>query len=176
MKEKRKEEIKEMVNEVGHNDDFELKTGTIDTALTVNMTPVKPKTAEEIINTLRIDIPKCEIIPVNGRIFVVEITGSETKTASGIILPHKMAIKKNDQVQDLCRYFVVTWDKDGIPPEVSDKLSVGLEVVPFLPPEAQEWTLPKVIDWNTAREFKVLHYTELAGVSAIMPVEVEKKK
>lgn len=129
--------------------------------------------ADDIMKISKVEIPKCETTPVNGRIFVVEVDGSETVTPSGIILPHKLAVKKSDEVRSICRYFVVAWAED-IPDDVKELLYKGIEVNPFLPQEAEEWNLPKVIDFNTGGIFKVIHYTELAGVSDIKPVNANE--
>ena len=133
----------------------------------------KPRSYEEIAQTLRIDIPVCNLTPVNGRIYVIEKPGIETKTPGGIIIERRMQVKKDDKAEGLKRYFVVTWDKEGIPSEISAELSIGIEVNPFLPQEAEEWSLPRVIDWSTGNEFKSIHYTELAGISKIKPEKDE---
>lgn len=130
------------------------------------------KTFEEIAFTKKIEIPKCLVRPVNGRIFVIETDGSEMKTAAGIIIPQKMKDKKDESMKNIQRYFVVAWAKD-IPTEILDMLSIGIEVNPFLPQEAEEWTLPIVVDWSTGNRFKSVHYTEIAGVSDVIPTKVE---
>ena len=134
----------------------------------------KLNTAAEIIATKKLEIPKCLSIPVNGRIYVLQVSGAETKTIGGIILPHKLNLKKNDEVVDYPRYFCVAWDKDEIPAKLQEKLSVGLELNPFVPEDAIGFTFPKVIDWQTGNTFEVIHYTELGGVSSILPEIVEK--
>ena len=134
----------------------------------------KLHTAAEIIATKKLEIPKCLSTPVNGRIYVLQVSGSETKTAGGLILPHKLNLKKNDEVVDYPRYFCVAWDKDEIPPKLQEKLSVGLELNPFVPEDAIGFSFPKLIDWQTGNQFEVIHYTELGGISSVLPDIVEK--
>lgn len=137
---------------------------------------LKNKSFEEIAFTRRIDIPKCKKIPVNGRIFAIETAGSESKTDAGIIIPHKYKSKKGEDmsIKDVNRYFVVTWDKDGIPKEISDKLRVGIEICPFIPQEAEDWSLPVITDFETGSQFLSIHYTELSAISETLPEVVEK--
>jgi hypothetical protein len=131
-------------------------------------------TYEELATTLRIDIPKCNLIPVNGRIYVIEIEGKEHRTPGGIIMQHKLNIKKDDSLKNVKRYFVVDWDHVSIPQYIQDILCVGIEVAPFLPQEAEEWSLPKVIDWQTGQEFLLIDSMELAGISKTKPDIVGK--
>jgi hypothetical protein len=121
------------------------------------------KTYEEIAHTRKFEIPKCSVKPYNGRIFVRSYPGDETTTDGGIILPFKMKDGKDGTMKDVRRYFVVAFDEVGIPKEIADDLYIGKEVNPFLPSEAEEWSLPKVIDWDTKTVFECIHYTELAG-------------
>lgn len=130
------------------------------------------KTFEEIANTKRFEIPMCLTRPVNGRIYVIEMDGKETKTAAGIIIPHKMKDQKDETMKNIQRYFVVDWAAD-IPMDIIEMLTVGIEVNPMIPQEAEAWNLPFVIDWNTGNKFKVIHYTELGGVSEVLPEKVE---
>jgi hypothetical protein len=132
------------------------------------------RNSDKIIATKKLEIPKCFSIPVNGRIYVVSIASSDLRSPGGLILPQLYAPKKDDSLQDIKRYFVVAWDKDEIPEKIQEKLEVGIELNPFLPPEAQNWSLPKVIDWQANQIFEVLHYTELAGISSVKPEIVEK--
>lgn len=132
--------------------------------------------ADEIMSSIRIEIPKCFSQPVNGRIYVVDTPGEEMRTNSGIILPMKMRENKAGAMKDIKRYFVVAFDEDEIPPETCKKLKIGIEVNPLLPQEAEEWTLPVVVDWHTGNVFSVIHYTEIAGISKIEPEEIETKK
>lgn len=136
----------------------------------------KNKTYEEIAFTKRIDIPTCKIIPLNGRIFAIETAGSESKTDAGLIIPHKYKSKKGEEmaIKDVNRYFVVAWDNDGMPEEMKKKLHVGIEIFPFIPQEAEEWSLPTVTDFETGNQFLSIHYNELAGVSQTIPVKVEE--
>jgi len=148
MKEEKKEDIiRKIVDDPNKRDEFEYKA---------------------------LEIPRCEIVPLNGRVFVIEVAGKELKSSSGLWLPFKMANKKDDSSQSPNRYFVVAWDHIEIPKGISDFLQVGMEVNPFLPEEATNWSLPRVIDWNTGNVFKILHYTELAGMSKITPLEVKE--
>lgn len=133
----------------------------------------KPRSYQEIAQTLRIDIPVCNLTPVNGRIYVIEKPAMETKTPGGIIIARQMQVKKDDKAEGLKRYFVVTWDKIGIPEYISNQLKVGIEVNPWLPQEAEEWSLPRVIDWSTGNEFKSIDFLELAGISKIKPEKDE---
>lgn len=133
----------------------------------------KLRSAAEIIATKKLEIPKCRIMPVNGRIYVVSVAGSDMKSPGGLILPPTFGVKKNEQVENVKRYFVVAWDTIGIPPDIQDLLTVGIEVLPFLPQNAEEWDLPRVIDWQGNNIFEVLHYTELAGVSSVKPEKAE---
>lgn len=132
------------------------------------------KSADEIIATKKLEIPKCLQYPINGRIYVTSVAGEDMKTPAGLILPPTFKVQKNEQVEGVRRYFVVTWDHDGIPEEIQNKLSVAIEVYPFLPQDAIDFQLPRVIDWNTGTIFEVLHYTELAGISKIVPEEIKK--
>ena len=161
---KRKEEIKDMADSVGH-DDFKIEKKI------VHGTPIV-KSIKEIIATKKLEIPKTELLPTNGRIYVVSVAGNDMKTPGGLILPPTFAMQKNDQVEGVQRYFVVTWDTDEIPEKIQKHLSVGIEVNPFLPWEAQEWKLPRVVDWETGNIFDVIHYTELAGISKNKPIPV----
>jgi hypothetical protein len=97
----------------------------------------------------------------------------ETKTPGGIIIERRMQVKKDDKAEGLKRYFVVTWDKIGIPEHISNQLEVGIEVNPFLPQGAEEWSLPRVIDWSTGNEFKSIDFLELAGISTVQPEKDE---
>jgi hypothetical protein len=175
MKDQRKKEIKTMADGIESrslamtaNDKF--APGEIPN----DIQRKKLKTAAEIIATKKLEIPKCLSTPVNGRIYVLQIAGSETKTVAGIILPHKLNIKKNDEVIDYPRYFCIAWDKDEIPQKLQEKLTVGLELNPFVPEDAIGFSFPKIIDWQTGNTFQVIHYTELGGVSSVLPEVVEK--
>jgi hypothetical protein len=134
------------------------------------------KTYEEIANTLRIDIPLCKKIPINGRIFVIERPGTESKTPGGLFVSHKFRSKKGEEVEfrNVNRFFVVCWDPDGIPEDIRNKLHIGIEVSPFLPQEAEEWTIPIIIDFETGNQFGVLHYNELAGISETLPEKIDR--
>jgi len=170
MKENRKKEINEMAEAIsGHYDElrsepFDLKRSTVDPRI-IN------KKAEEIIATRKLEIPVCKSIPVNGRIYVISVSGADMKTPGGLILPPTFNVKKNEDVEGIKRYFVVAWDAMGIPKEIRDLLRVGIEVHPLLP-DAEGWTLPRVIDWMGNNIFEVLHYTELNGVSSVQPDEI----
>lgn len=136
--------------------------------------PKKEKqTYEDIAKKRKIEIPKCHIKPYNGRILVISVPADETVTESGIILPFKMKDGKDGSIKDMRRYFVAAIDHEGIPKHIADDLYVGKEVNPFLPQEAEEWNLPKVVDWYTGTMFESIHYTELAGGSTIYPEKVE---
>jgi len=183
MNEKRKKEINNMadaIESVGQTIDREL--GTISDRnkpfpsgeVSEDIIRKKISPADKIIATKALEIPKCLAIPVNGRIYCVEIKGSELKSPGGLILPVKLSQKKNDDVDDWPRFFVVKWDENGIPKEIRDKLSVAVEVFPFMPEEAIGYMFPRVVDWNTGNIFKSLHYTELAGISTVKPEVVEK--
>jgi hypothetical protein len=167
MKEERKRDINEMAEAVDHKNDamFNLKRSTVDPRII-------QKKIDEIIATKKLEIPKTELFPTNGRIYVVSVAGNDMKTPGGLILPPTFAMQKNDQVEGVQRYFVVAWDTDEIPENIQKYLSVGIEVNPFLPWEAQEWKLPRVVDWETGNIFDVIHYTELAGISKNKPIPV----
>lgn len=141
-----------------------------------NPPKLKNKSYEEIAFSKRIDIPICKKIPVNGRIFAIETAGSETKTDAGLILPHKYKSKKGEDmsIKDVNRYFVAKWDNEGIPEIISNKLHIGIEISPMIPQEAEEWSLPVIIDFETGNQFLVIHYTELGGISETLPEVVEK--
>jgi len=128
---------------------------------------------EEIASVRKIEIPKCLSQPINGRIYVIEAAGGETVTQGGIVIAHRLNVRKNESTESIKRYFVVAYDIDDIPQSIVSKLSIGIEVNPFLPQEAEEWSLPKVIDWQTGNTFKSLHYTELAGISMVKPEKAE---
>lgn len=134
----------------------------------------KVKSPEEIIATKKLEIPKCQNAPVNGRIYVISVAGSDMRTPGGLILPPTFAMKKNDAVEGLRRYFVVDWDKEEIPKNIQDKLSEGIEVNPFLPENAEEFHLPRVVDWDGSNIYEVLHYTELAGISKNKPQIIDE--
>lgn len=141
---------------------------------TIDPRAIKPKAANEIIATKKLEIPKCEQWPTNGRIYVISVAGNDMKTPGGLILPPTFKVKKNEDVEGIRRYFVVDWDHSSdIPEHIQGKLSVGIEVNPFLPQDAIDFQLPRVIDWNTGNIFEVLHHTELAGISKIIPEKVE---
>jgi len=111
-------------------------------------------------------------IPINGRIYVTSIIGTDLKTAGGLILPTLYAAKKNEELEGQRRYFIVAWDALGIPEDIKLFLSVGKEVNPFIPQDAEGYKLPEIIDWETGNIFEVFHYTELAGISRNEPKEV----
>jgi hypothetical protein len=187
MKEERKREINEMAKAVDDKlgpshplhsskryDDFDLVKKTITGAEAAKIgAAYHTSLAEKIIATKKLEIPKTELLPTNGRIYVVSVAGNDMKTPGGLILPPTFAMQKNDQVEGVQRYFVVAWDTEEIPESIKSKLSVGIEVNPFLPWEAQDWKLPRVVDWETGNIFDVIHYTELAGISKNKPVEVK---
>lgn len=132
-------------------------------------------TGEDLESKRVLKIPVNKIIPVNGRIFVISVTGEDLKTKGGLILPPKFGTKKNDQVEGVKRYFVIDWDKKGgIPKEICDLLRVGIEVHPFLPQNAEEFQLPRIVDWNANDIYDVLHYTELGGIGMIEPEVVDE--
>jgi hypothetical protein len=169
MKEERKREINEMANAIGGKnpgDDFSLIKTTLHGTSVV-------KSTKEIMATKKLEIPKTALCPTNGRIYVVSVAGNDMKTPGGLILPPTFAMQKNDQVEGVQRYFVVAWDTHEIPANIQQYLSVGIEVNPFLPWEAQDWKLPRVVDWETGNIFDVIHYTELAGISLNKPKPVE---
>jgi hypothetical protein len=138
----------------------------------------KTKSYEEIATTRRLDIPTCKITPLNGRIFAIETSGIESKTDAGIIIPHKYKSKKGEDIaiKDVNRYFVVAWDPDGIPEHIAKRLSVGIEIFPFIPQEAEEWSLPVITDFETGNQFLSIHYNELGGISNTIPEKVEEEK
>lgn len=168
MKEKQKQRLSDAIDDQKPQKDLTYPMGA-------DFPRLKNKSYEEIAFTRRIDIPVCKKIPVNGRIFLIETAGSESKTEAGIIVPHKYRSKKGEDmsVKDVNRYFVVKWDTDEIPEKMQSKLHVGVEVSPFLPQEAEEWSLPIIIDFETGNQFLVAHYTELCGISETLPEEVE---
>jgi len=170
MSKKRSEDIKAMSDNI---EDQESKTvSDFDYVSTPSVNPedMLIKKLPEIVQK-EITIPKCNIQPINGRIYVIEEKSNAVKSRSGLLLPFTMAIKKDDSVTAVNRYFVVTWAGD-IPKEISDQLAVGTEIYPFFPEEALNWSIPRIIDWSTGIEFKVVHYTELSGISRIKPVEL----
>jgi len=174
MNSKRNKEIKEMADDIGHKEDFQLKQSKISPLGIINKKETeKLRAAAEIIATKKLVIPKCFTIPTNGRIFVIDVSGSEMRTPGGLILPPTMLQKKDDSMEGAKRYFVVCWAED-IPEEIKKYLCVGIEVNPFLPEHAEEWDLPRVIDWQGDNIFKVIHYTELAGVSSVKPEEIKE--
>lgn len=138
-----------------------------------NIVRKKVKSPEEIIATKKLDIPVCHNAPVNGRIYVISVAGSDMKTPGGLILPPTLAMRKDDSVIGFRRYFVVDWDKDEIPESIQKKLSPGIEVNPFLPEDATNFRLPRVVDWDGSNIYEVLHYTEIAGISRNKPEIVE---
>lgn len=143
---------------------------------TVNFPKIKGKSYEEIAFTRRIDIPQCKKIPINGRIFAIETAGTESKTESGIIVPHKYRTKKGEEteIRDVSRYFVVKWDKLGIPFDISGLLCEGIEISIFMPIDAEDYKPAIIVDFETSNQFLVFHYTELAGISETIPQIVEK--
>lgn len=166
--EKRKERIEKLASAI--NDQKAQDKNKYPMTTDESLPPItKPKSYEDIAQTLRIDIPICNLDPVNGRIYVIEKPAMETRTPGGIIIERRMQIKKDDRAEGMKRYFVVAWDQFEIPEPIRNRLFVGMEVNPFLPQEAEEWSLPRVIDWSTGLEFKSIHYTELAGISKIKP-------
>lgn len=176
MKKTRKEDIRKMAEAIDQPTPqskkfpFEKGMGEIKRK-TINPRDISP--ADKIIATKSLEIPVCKQTPVNGRIYVISVAGFDMKTPGGLILPPTFKAKKNEDVEAVRRYFVVAWDKLDIPKIIQDKLSVGIEVNPFIP-DAEEYRLPRVIDWNTNQIFEVLHYTELAGISDVIPEIVEK--
>jgi co-chaperonin GroES (HSP10) len=153
-----------------------LASSDIDTINPADLPRQKQKSYEEIAYSKRIDIPPCMKIPVNGRLYVIETAGSESKTDAGIIIPHKYRSKKGEdtEIRDVSRYFVVRWDRDGIPEEIQNKLHVGIEISIFLPQEAEDFKLPVMVDFETGSQFLIVHYNELAGISETVPQIVEK--
>lgn len=131
-----------------------------------------PPKYEDLMKKRKITIPKCYITPYNGRMLVISVPADETVTESGLILPFKMKDGKDGSIKNVRRYFIAAFDKKGIPPEIAEDLYVGKEVNPFLPQEAEEWSLPRVFDWHTGTIFESIHYTELAGGNMIRSEEV----
>jgi hypothetical protein len=176
MKEQRKKEIRSMSDAIGHINEIvdNASKGFAPGEISSDIQRKKVQTAAEIAATKKIEIPKCSLNPVNGRIYVVSVAGTDMKTPGGLILPPTFGQKKNDQVEGVKRYFAVAWDQDEIPESIQSKLTVGVELSPFLPTNAEEWELPRVVDWNTAQIFEVIHYTELAGISRVHPKPIEK--
>lgn len=170
MKKERKREIEEMASGIGHTDDnFKIEKKVVTSpAETLRSSVKKP---EEIIATKKLEIPVCKSTPVNGRIYVVSVAGADMKTPGGLILPPTFGTKKNEQVEGVKRYFAVAWDKDEIPKSILDKLRVGIELNPFLPQNAEEWQLPRIVDWMGNNIFEVIHWSELAGISSVQPEE-----
>lgn len=173
MKEERKKDIKLMADAIDHRkypmtpeESYQQSTVSPD---------IKKKLlkADEIIATKKLEIPVCKLIPTNGRIYVIEVTSSDLKSPGGLILPQLFGMKKDDSMADVKRYFVVAWDKIGIPVDIANLLTVGIEVNPFLSEDAIGYRLPKVVDWQGNNIFYVLHYTELAGISSVQPEIVE---
>lgn len=177
MKKERKKEVREMASAIDDQKSPDAKKFPFEKGMEgIERSKINPsvKKADDIIATKKIEIPKCELWVTNGRIYVVSVAGEDMKTPGGLILPPTFKVQKNEQVEGVRRYFVVDWDhSDDIPQHVQDKLSVGLEVSPFLPQDAIDFQLPRVIDWNTGNIFEVLHYTELAGISKIAPEKVK---
>jgi hypothetical protein len=172
MKKERKKEVREMASAI---DDQKAPNATkfpFEKGMEgIERKKVDPsvKKADEIIATKKLEIPVCKTKPVNGRIYVISIAGEDMKTPGGLILPPTFQAKKNMDVEGIRRYFVVAWDVVEIPLSVQSYLSVGIEVVPFLPQDAEGFSLPRVIDWMGNNIFEVLHYTELAGISEVKP-------
>lgn len=152
------------------------QSGTAKDLNPADLPKLSNRSYEDIASTRRLDIPVCKKIPINGRIFVIETSGSETKTEGGIILPHKYRSRKGEdmEIKDVNRYFVVNWDKDEIPQSIQEKLRIGIEVSPILPQEAEEWKLPVIIDFETGNQFALIHYSELAGISETLPTVIER--
>jgi hypothetical protein len=180
MEEKRKKEINEMADNIGHPSDEQgdrespVLSGVVSPGLVTEDFRQKFVKAEEEIEYKSIEIPKCESEPVNGRIYVIDAPGKQIKSkVANLILPQRMAPKKDDSMQEIKRYFVVAWDTVDIPESIRAKLAVGKEVNPFLPEEALNWSLPKVIDWVTGNVFLTIHYTELAGISKFDPEKID---
>lgn len=176
MKEKRKKEIRLMADAIDDRRKYPLThEETYKQSMVSSETLMKKlKTAEEILATKKLVIPKCLIEPTNGRIFVIDVSGYELKSPGGLILPPKFGPKKDDSVADIKRYFVVDWDKKEIPQSIQQYLKVGIEVNPFLNETAENFDFPKVIDWQGNNIFKCIHYTELAGISRVEPQEVDE--
>ena len=177
MKEKDKENIANSIDDSTTNAAGKFpQSGTAKDLNPADLPKLEKRSYEDIASTRRLDIPACKKIPINGRIFVIETAGSETKTEAGLILPHKYRSRKGEDIdiKDVNRYFVVKWDRDEIPQSIQDKLHVGIEVSPFLPQEAEDWSLPVIIDFETGNQFSVIHYNELAGISETLPTVVEK--
>jgi hypothetical protein len=175
MKEKRKKEIDTMANGIEDKRKYPMtkEESFAPGEIPSDIQRKKLSEADRILATKKLEIPACKCIPVNGRIYVISVAGSDMKTPSGLILPPTFGTKKNEQVEGVKRYFVVAWDALGIPKEICDLLLVGREINPFLPQNAEEWQLPRVVDWDGNNIFEVVHYTELAGVSETIPEEVE---
>lgn len=170
-KEERKERMSRLSSAIGDQQAPEPKN--IDSGFSGITLPKKPpRSYEDIARTRKIEIPICYIRPYNGRILVISVPADETVTEGGLILPFKMKDGKDGSIKDVRRYFVAAFDVDGIPEYIAKDLFVGKEVNPFLPQEAEEWNLPKVIDWHTGTSFESIHYTELAGGSMVQPKEV----
>ena len=141
MNEKRKKEINTMADAIDHvsgsaADYFEKHPDLTKDSFAPGEIPndiqrKKLKTSAEIIATKKLEIPKCLSVPINGRIYVISVAGTDMKTPGGLILPPTYAMMKNDDVLGVRRYFVVAWDKEGIPSDIQEKLVVGIEVHPF---------------------------------------------
>jgi hypothetical protein len=144
----------------------------------------KVKSPEEILGELVVELPRNTIKPVNGRIFLYEVSADEVKTKAGILLPTSHIVQKQDRQmsREIRRYYVldtavdcqVTFIPHGeIEPR---KLRRGDEVFPFFPEEMENWSLPKVIDWNNnAMRYCVVHETEIGGACASLVEEEDEK-
>jgi hypothetical protein len=85
-----KEEAKMKISDGIEDRPSDRKLATSATDLNpADLPKLKQKSYEEIAFTKRIDIPHTKKIPINGRIFAIETSGTESKTESGIIIPHK---------------------------------------------------------------------------------------
>jgi len=179
MKKERKKDIDEMAEAIDDVDKFASKYMKISKESISNTIPAEIvrnrnlKSTAEILATKKLEIPKCFLAPVNGRIYAIEVSGSDLKSPGGLVLPTLFGPKKDDSMQDVKRYFAVAWDTAEIPLNIQNKLSIGTEVNPMIMKEAIEFNFPEVIDWQGNNIFKVIHYTELAGISSVKPERVK---
>lgn len=137
---------------------------------------LKNKTFEEITAVSVIDIPKCQLTPSNGRIFITSVDAGEQKTAGGVIIPNKFNNdpQKEKSTIERKRYYVVAVADDVPVKDVGKKLEMGDEVFLLLMPDAIGFDLPYVIDYYTRNTFDVIHYTELAAIGASATLQKEE--
>jgi hypothetical protein len=121
-----------------------------------------------------IKIPKTKIVPLNMRLFCLQVRGTY-KQQGRIWLPDSgSAVDKSGKTQIIPRFYVVITAPDLIfPGEIRKGLPPGTQVLPFIPPNITDAHFPFIIDPNNGRTYYQFEWME---IGAILYPEEQKEK